>query len=602
MDQDKRPKGYKWWLFKRVAKRKTILSSVIIMTVAVALITMLIPVFFGFIIDDVLIEFSKSRSEKKNILLDLVIVLLILVVLKSIFGYITVVTNDYLAWATEKDIREEFFEEIQSKPLEYHDRVATGEIMALATNDLRMVNGMISPGTRMVAEVFLGLFFAALLAFSVLDIRFLLITLPFVPLYIWTASNYNKKLAPIASTFMRKWSNIAAQMQDSVYGAEVVRAFTGEDFERVKFEGAVVDFRNTWIKQQKIQALYYPLLILYLAIGTSFVFGVTWVHNGDVSLGQLVAFIGLLVTLIGPTERLYFSTNMFQGGLAGSARICGAICEGEKEESQALWHWPSELKGKIVFDNVSFSYNQGLKPVLKGINLTIEPGTSVALVGPTGCGKSTLTKLLLRLYKPSDGQITIDDVPLKEFELEELRQNIGRIEQDIYLFPRSIKENIAFGKPDATDHEIQEVARLAQADEFINNQPDGFDTNVGERGVRLSGGQRQRIAIARAFLTDPKLLILDDSTSAIDSETEARIVNAIETLLKGRTTLVITHRLHTIRQCDKVVVLKEGEIIAEGSHDDLLQTSEAYRRVFGKHIDLPPLVISKDLVSTKGEV
>ncbi|MHA2370134.1 MAG: ABC transporter ATP-binding protein [Candidatus Hodarchaeales archaeon] len=245
-----------------------------------------------------------------------------------------------------------------------------------------------------------------------------------------------------------------------------------------------------------------------------------------------------------------------------------------------------------------------MKPVLQDLTFTVEPGQTVAIVGPTGCGKSTLTKLLLRLYDCSEGSITIDGVDICDFHLEELRQNIGRIEQDIYLFPRSIKENIAFGRPDASDLEIEQVAKLAQVDNFVNGFPDGYDTEIGERGTRLSGGQRQRIAIARAFLTNPKILILDDSTSAIDSETEARIVSAIEALLKGRTTIVITHRLHTIRNSDKVIVLKDGKIVAEGNHDELLLTSEDYRRVFGKHLELPPLQIPLDSerAPVRGEV
>jgi len=585
-----RPSGYKWWLFRRVARRKTIIISVMVMTTTVVFATMYVPILLGEIIDDAIVAPGKTKDEKTNALATLIVVLLIVVLLRSVLGYFTTLTNDYLAWSSERDIREEFFNQIQNKPLKYHDQIQTGELMALATNDMRMINGMISPGTRMVSEVVLGLVIVTILAIGVLDWRLALVALPFLPLYIWTSRGYGKKLAPIASTFMRKFSNIAAQMQDSVYGAEVVRAFTGEDFEREKFESAVIDFRDTWIRQQKVQALYYPMLILYLAIGTSFVFGASWVYQGEITVGQLLAFNGLLLAMIGPTQRLYFATHMVQAGLAATARVYASIIEGKQEvDSEILWHWPSEMRGEIKFENVSFMYGEGLRPVLKNINLTIEPGQTVAIVGPTGCGKSTLTKLVLRLYEPTEGRITIDDIDVRNFDLEELRKNIGRIEQDIYLFPRSIKENIAFGRPDATDLEIQRVAELAQVDSYVKNLPQGYDTKVGERGTRLSGGQRQRIAIARVFLTNPKILILDDSTSAIDSETEARMLNAIETLLKGRTTMMITHRLHTIRNSDKVVVLKEGKIVAEGPHDILIQTSVDYRRVFGKYIDLPPV-------------
>lgn len=599
-----RPPGYKWWLFKRIARRKTLLLGVMLMTVAIIFTTMYLPILIGEIIDEALIAPRKSIEQKKDALFSLALVLLGLIVLKSILQYVVTTSNDYLAWATERDLREEFFDEIQSKPLTFHDKVQTGDMMALATNDMRFVNSMISPGARMASEVVLGVLFAAILAISVLDWRLALLTFPFLILYIWTGKGYGKKLAPIASTFQRKFANIAVQLQDSVYGAEVVRAFTGEEYERVKFEEAVVDFRDTWIQQRKIEALYWPRLIIYMAIGSSFVVGASLVSQGEMTIGQLLAFNGLLLALIGPTERLFWSTTMLQQGLAAGGRIYAAILEGEQEETESVWHWPSEIQGEIRFENVSFTYAEGLKPVLQNISFTVEPGQTVAIVGPTGCGKSTLTKLLLRLYECCEGSVTIDGVDICDFHLEELRQNIGRIEQDIYLFPRSIKENIAFGKPNASDLEIEHVAKLAQVDNFVKDFPDGYDTEVGERGTRLSGGQRQRIAIARAFLTNPKILILDDSTSAIDSETEARIVSAIEALLKGRTTIVITHRLHTIRNSDKVIVLKDGKIVAEGNHDELLVTSEDYRRVFGKHLELPPIQIPLDSekASVQGEV
>ncbi|MFX0116818.1 MAG: ABC transporter transmembrane domain-containing protein, partial [Candidatus Hodarchaeota archaeon] len=384
-----RPPGYKWWLFKRIARRRTILFSVVLMTIAVVFATMYLPVLIGEIIDEAIIAPSKSSEEKKESLASFILVLLGLIATRVILGYLLATANDYLGWVTEKDLREEFFERIQNKPLSFHNQVQTGDMMALATNDMRFVNSMISPGARLMSEVILGIIFAAILAISVLDWRLALLSVPFLIAYIWTGKGYGKKLAPIASTFQRKFANMAVQLQDSVYGAEVVRAFTGEDYEREKFEAAVIDFRDTWIIQQKLQAKYWPMLILYMAIGTSFVFGAYWAYYGDITIGQLVGFNGLLIAMIGPTERLYWSTNMLQGGLAGGARIYGAIREGEQEERETLWHWPTEIHGKIRYENVSFAHTKGLKPVLQNINLTIEPGQTVAIVGPTGCGKTT---------------------------------------------------------------------------------------------------------------------------------------------------------------------------------------------------------------------
>ena len=258
--------------------------------------------------------------------------------------------------------------------------------------------------------------------------------------------------------------------------------------------------------------------------------------------------------------------------------------------------WPEDFKGKIEFKNVTFTYGDGEKenpPVLKNLSFTIEPNQRIALVGPTGCGKTTLAKLLLLLYEPQEGTILLDGINIQDYRVEELRRHIGYVEQDIYLFSRTIYENISFGKPNATKEEITNVAKLAQVNEFVQNFTDKYDTIVGERGTRLSGGEKQRVAIARAFLTDPKILILDDSVSAVDSETEEKIARATENILKKRTTIVMTHRLHTIRTSDNIIMLKHGQIAAMGKHSALLQSSEDYRRIFGKHMTLPELKSEK---------
>jgi ATP-binding cassette subfamily B protein len=258
--------------------------------------------------------------------------------------------------------------------------------------------------------------------------------------------------------------------------------------------------------------------------------------------------------------------------------------------------WPEHFKGRIEFKNVSFSYRNGddsITPVLDNLSFNIEPYQRVALVGPTGCGKTTLVKLLLRLYEPDKGKILIDGKNIQEYPLQVLRKHIGYIEQDIYLFSRTINENIAFGRQGATQKEIIDVAKLAQVDDFVQEFPEKYNTIVGERGTRLSGGEKQRVAIARAFLTDPEIIILDDSVSAVDSETEEKIGRAMENVLENRTTLIITHRLHSIRTSDKIIVLKYGKIVADGNHNKLLKSSEDYRRIFGKHLVLPELKLNE---------
>ncbi len=287
---------------------------------------------------------------------------------------------------------------------------------------------------------------------------------------------------------------------------------------------------------------------------------------------------------------IFWATNDMMSGFAACSRTFAALTQEENEDYNDVKTWPDTFKGKIEFRNVTFTYkNDAKSPVLKNLSFIIEPNQKVSLVGPTGCGKTTLVKLIMLLYEPQEGEILLDDKDIRNYPLDTLRRHIGYIEQDLYLFSRKISENIAFGRPEATQDEIVAAAKLAQVDDFVKEFAEGYNTIVGERGTRLSGGEKQRIAIARAFLTDPEILILDDSVSAVDSETEEKISQAMNNITKDRTTLIITHRLHTIRSSDKIIVLKFGSIVAEGHHDDLLQSSADYRRIFGKHLVLPEL-------------
>jgi len=583
-------KEYRKWLFKHLYQQKYLVLIVLIGIFIVSFTLTLIPLIIGAIIDNVLLT-----RDLTNLLTLLVIGLAVSLVYATL-DYGTMMVGHFLGLKIELNMRQEFFDTIQSKPLSFHDNVRTGDLLALATNDVRVINTMVAHGSFFIYP-FIQLFITLYLLITVLDYRLALFSIPFIISYIYYILDYRKNLSPYVTNRMRMYSNLAVVLQDSISGASVVRSFTAEELERKKFSRAVLAFKNNWIKINRVQSKYYPLLVLHIVIGATFLISCIFVYQNTLSIGDLVAINILLIALIEPTRTIHWSTNDMMSGFAACSRLYNSLSGGENENSfNKIMEWPAKFKGKIEFKNVTFTHqNEGKnhRPTLSNLNFTIEPFQRVALVGPTGSGKSTLAKLILSLYEPQEGTILLDGVDIQNYPLNILRKHIGYIEQEIYLYPRSIKENIKFGKPEALEEEILYAAKLAQVDEFVRGRPKGYDTIVGERGIYLSGGEKQRIAIARAFLTDPAILILDDSVSAVDSETEEKIGRAIENILKNRTTIIITHRLHTIRTSDKIIVIKYGKIVAEGNHKVLLQSSEDYRRIFGKKITQPNLKIEE---------
>jgi len=588
----KKPQGFSRWFLRHLFANPLNLLIIFIGTLVTIVIRMLIPIILGLALDLAIIDqFDlRTNAEQLALLSHYAGLILFFGILQFIVSTVSTIVNEWVSWTSQKRIREEFFDSMQNKPLKFHDSVKTGELMALATNDLSQVGGLISPGFSMMADVFISIAVAAILVLAVLEApQLFFLMIPFLIVYIWAIFSYNKKMAPISQTFMRKWSGIATAVQDNITGAEVVRAYANQDYEREKFMDYVLDFRNTWYKRQILQARYFPTLILFSAIGTSVLVGSFLIIDGQISIGTLIGFTGVLFTLIPSTYIISFAVTIFNGGLAGARRIYNMEMKEIGEDVEKISDAPiKKIEGAIAFKNVSFQYPTSKGPILDDISFTVAPGQTIAIVGPTGTGKSSLTKLLLRLYEYS-GRILINNVDIQEIPMELLRKSIGLIEQDIYLFPRSIRENIAFGNRNATENEIIKAAKLAQAHEFITKLPKGYDTYVGEKGSQLSGGQRQRIALARTFLTNPRILILDDSTSSVDSKTEEEIVKAINAVSQGRTTFIITHRLSQIRLADCVIVIKGSKIVAKGHHSKLIRKSPDYRRIFGKYAVLPPL-------------
>ena len=410
--------------------------------------------------------------------------------------------------------------------------------------------------------------------------QLILVPCLFVLVYVVSVRSYFRRLSPVIGAQRFAFGVMNAGLEETITGIEVVKGSAREAFERRKFMRNARAVRDYLVKQGTIEARYLPYLFYGLALGLSFLHTMILFGEGSLDIGGVVAVTGLVSAMRFPVFISVFAFTLVQLGIAGGERILELIRASADMDENIDGH-SGRVEGDLVFENVSFGYDDGM--VLQDISFQVRPGETVAIVGQTGSGKSTLTDLINRTYDVTSGRILIDGVDIRDWQLDAVRSQISRIEQDVFLFSRSIAENIAFGMPGAGQERIVEVAREAQAHDFIESFAQGYDTEIGERGVMLSGGQRQRLALARAFLSEPRILILDDSTSAIDSATEDEIQHAINRARLGRTTLLITHRLSQIRWADHILVLDEGRLVASGGHEELLRESALYRRIFARY-------------------
>ncbi len=484
---------------------------------------------------------------------------------------------EFLAQRVERDVRDELYVSLLGKSMTFHNLQPVGDTMARATNDVREVNYMFSPGVNLVVGSLIFLFMP--IAFAPhYHWSLLLAPLLFTIAYFFALRQYLRTLDPITEDVRDSFGVMNTHLSEALDGVETLKGAAQEDAEVGRFDLNARRLRDNNIRQGDVEARFVPLLLFFITLAVGLVHAVLLFRMGILNTGDVVAYFGLLLLLDFPTWTSIWAYSQISSGLAGARRILELINR-ENDLDQNALGTSQTMRGEIEFRHVTFAYPTG-EPVLQDISFKVKPGQTVAIVGQTGTGKTSLMKLVNRTYDTSAGKILVDGVDVRDWNLASLRSQISIIEQDVFLFSRSVAENIAFGKPDATHEQVEAAAKSAQVDDFIHEFEKGYDTVIGERGITLSGGQRQRLAIARAFLTDPCILILDDSTSAINSATEDKIQRAIAAAAKGRTTLIITHRLSQIRWADLIIVLRKGRIAAIGNHDELMRTSEAYSRIF----------------------
>ena len=489
-----------------------------------------------------------------------------------------------LAQRLERDARREFFANLLGKSQSFHDRQKIGELMARVTDDVRMLNFLISPALSLIVESFTYLFIPIIYIVMYYPLQLIIEPIFFSISFLFLLRSYSRKIGPVTARLRGNFGLMTATLSETLSGIEVVKATVQEKREMKKYFTHANNYKKAFIERGKLQAKYLPILVLALVITAGFTHSIVLFNLGMMDIGQIIAFLGILGLLRFPTNISMFVFAIFRLAASSADRLLELMnkkteIDENKEGKEKVFN------GNIIFENVEFIYPDSKTPVLKDISFEVKPGQTVAIVGTTGSGKTTLTKLISRLYDVSKGRILIDGSDIRDYALQNLRDQISYIEQDVFLFSTTIFDNISFGRVSSLEQVIN-VAKQAQAHDFISELPEEYQSKVGERGVQLSGGERQRIAIARAFLSDPRILILDDSTSAIDSNTEDKIQFAIKTILKNRTTILITHRLSQIRWADLILVLKNGEIAAQGNHEELLKTSEEYRKIFVKKFDI----------------
>ncbi|EAC4257823.1 ABC transporter ATP-binding protein [Listeria monocytogenes] len=543
--------------------------------VLAAILELAFPVAVNHVIDTLL------PGKDFGLIITAALALLFFYILNTFMQYIVTYFGHMLGLNIETDMRRDLFSHLQKQPFGFYDNQKTGKLMSRMTTDLFEIGEVAHHGPEDIFISIMSLFGAFFLMLNI-NMKLAISTFILVPILTVLIVYFNKRMTKVTTGIFKDLGNFNAGVENAISGVRVVQAFANEPHEKGRFRVLNQAYRQSKLMFYKVMGLSFSFNYFLMRLISLFalLFGAYFTINGEISYGEFVGFILLTNVFIRPIEKINNVIESYPKGFAGFKRFLEVMdtepaIQDEKDAKPA-----EAFRGDIAYNQVSFEYSDG-KNVLNHINLSIKAGETVAFVGPSGAGKTTICNLLPRFYDVSAGEITIDGENIKRFTLPSLRAQIGVVQQDVFLFSGTVRENIAYGKLDASEEEIEHVVKLAHLSKVVEEMPDGLDTIIGERGVKLSGGQKQRLAIARMFLKNPPILILDEATSALDTETEQVIQASLEELAEGRTTLIIAHRLATIKHADRIIVVNETGIAETGTHDELLaQDNGAYKRLY----------------------
>ncbi|WHZ56109.1 ABC transporter ATP-binding protein [Metabacillus hrfriensis] len=562
----------------------TVFFSVLACAFIVSAVTLTFPLLVRYITKDVL-EGDLSIALSKVYWIGGL--MLVLVAVQNIGNYFVDYKGHEIGARMERDLRSELFTHMQKLSFSFYDKEKTGQLMSRITNDLLLLSELYHHGPEDYVK-YLVRFIGAFVILFFINAPLTIAVFCFLPFLGVFALYFNKMLNRALRSNKERIGDVNAQVEDSLSGIRTVKSFANEQIEIEKFNRENNRFLHSRKRTYQAEALLYNSFetIIQLITITVIIFGSASIVNNTLDLADLITFLLYISYMIEPIQRLTHMSTQLQEGITGFQRFMEIMNLRPAIENKPNPVTLSEVSGEIEFNQVSFRYEEHLNNVIQNLSLRILPGEYVALVGPSGAGKTTLCSLIPRFYDVTDGGVFLDGVNVRDIDLESLRNNIGIVQQDVYLFAGTVMENIRYGDPAASDNEIIEAAKLANAHDFIMNLPKGYSSEIGQRGVKLSGGQKQRLCIARVFLKNPPILILDEATSALDNESESIIKESLELLAKGRTTIVIAHRLSTIRNAKRIIVITEDGIAEQGNHNSLLACDGSYARLYSKQFEL----------------